>query len=145
MAILHPDDNASWPLTPTSPLTCVRRRSGKVWGHITSIIIDPETRRPAAAMVLVARTQVTQRVPWSLLIETDNGEGYRLKVGLGELALMAAEQRDTDSILVWHDGMDWLIRKDCDGYRTADLDSDTWTWGPPPGMTEEDLNLLFPS
>jgi hypothetical protein len=67
-------------------------------------------------MVLVARTQVTQPVPWSLLIETDNGEGYRLKVGVGELALIVAEKRDTDSILIWHDGMDWLIRKDCDGY-----------------------------
>jgi hypothetical protein len=127
------------------PVTCVRRRSGKVYGHITSIIIDRETRLPAAAMVLVARTQMTQRVPWSLLIETDNGEGYRLKIGVGELALMVAEKRDTDFILVWHDGMDWLIRKDCEGYRTAALDSDTWISGPPLGMTEEDLDLLFPS
>lgn len=145
MAILYPDDDASWPPTTASPLTCVRRRSGKVWGHIRSIIIDSETRFPVAAMVLVSRIQVTQRVPWSLLIETDNGEGYRLKVGVGELALIVAEKRDTDSVLIWHDGMDWLIRKDCDGYWTARLDGETWTSGPPPGMTEEDLNLLFPS
>ena len=145
MAILNPDDNVFWSSSTASPLTYVRRRSGKVWGHIRSVIIDPKTRFPVAAMVLVSRIQVTQRVPWSLLIETDNGEGYRLKVGVGELALIVAEKRDTDSVLIWHDGMDWLIRKDCDGYRTARLDGETWTSDPPPGMTEEDLNLLFPS
>jgi hypothetical protein len=58
--------------------------------------------------------------------------------------VIVPEKRDTDSVLIWHDGMDWLIRKDCDGYRTAALDGETWTSGPPPGMTEEDLVLLFP-
>lgn len=145
MAILYPDDDASWPPTTASPLTCVRRRSGKVWGHIRSIIIDSETRFPVAAMVLVSRPQVIQRVPWRFLVEADNGQGYRLNTGVGQLALMAQESCNTHSILIWHDGMDWLIRKECDGYRTAGLDSDTWTSGPPPGMTEEDLNLWFPS
>jgi hypothetical protein len=145
VAILYPDDNAFCLPTTASPVTCVRRRSGKVWGHIASIIIDRETRLPAAAIVLVTRTQVTQRVPWSLLIETDNGEGYRLKVGVGELALIVAEKRDTDSILFWHDRVDWLIQKTLDGYHARPIDSDTWISGPPPGMTEEDLDLLFPS
>src|SRR5437763_1128820 len=130
MAKVYPDKSASWPPSTASSVMCVRRRSGKVWGHITSIILDRETRLPVTAMVLAARTQVTHRVPWSFL--TDHGDGYRLKVGLGELALIVAEKRDTDSILIWHDGMDWLIRKDCEGYRFAAVDSDTWTSGPPP-------------
>jgi hypothetical protein len=143
-----------------SDVTCVRRRNGKIWGHITSILLDGETRIPIAAMVLVARTQLTEWVPWVYLGETT--AGYRLKVGVGELALITANKMSGASlkassgspsnpndkyasIIIRHDGMDWLIRKDSDGYKMAAIDSDTWILGPPPGMTEEDLTLLFTS
>ena len=78
-----------------------------------------------AAMVRVRRTGMTERVPWTMLTETENGEGYRLKVGLGELALMVSKPAQSDAVLIWHDGMDWLIGKDRDGYKTAAVDSDT--------------------
>ena len=143
MAQLYPDQKLSWSAL-ASPVTYVRRRSGKVWAQITSIIIDRETRLPIAAMVRVMRTQTIQRVPWTMLTEGPNGDGYRLKIGLGELALMAPETPRSDSVLIWHDGMDWLIQKDGDGYKTTPLDRDAWVSGPPPGMTEEDLGLLFP-
>jgi hypothetical protein len=143
-----------------SDLICVRRRNGKAWGHITSIILDREIGLPIAAMVLVARTQLIERVPWTYLTQTTHE--YRLKVGVGELALItvdkmggaapkassASASHPNDkyaSIMIWHDRMDWLIKKTPDGYHTGPLDSDTWISGPPPGMTEEDLDLLFPS
>lgn len=48
-----------------------------------------------------------------------------MKVGLGELAPVASEPAQSDAVLIWHDGMDWLIGKDRDGYKTAAVDSDT--------------------
>lgn len=143
MGKLYSDKSTSLLPLMASPVTCVRRRNGKLWGHITSIIIDPETHLPVSAMVLITATQIVQRVPWTVLI--DSGDGYRLKVGLGELALMAAEKSNTECVLIWHDGMDWLIQKDQDEYRTAALDDDTWVLGPPPGMTEADLDWFFTS
>ena len=82
-------DSSSLSPRTISDITCVRRRSGKVWGHIIAVIVDRETRLPIAANVLVAGTQKMQRVPWTYLARTNHG--YRLKVGTGELTLLTAE------------------------------------------------------
>ena len=64
---------------------------------------------------------------------------YRWRVG------DVAMTRDEDSVLIWHDRMDWIVRKRRDGCATAPVQSDTWTVGVPPGMTEKDVDLLFTS
>src|SRR6478672_5003884 len=86
MVELYSGHNSPSSLFQLPDATCVRRRNGKIWGCITSVIIDGKTCLPAAAIVLVERTQHTQRVPWSYL--QDTGNGYRLTVGIGELALL---------------------------------------------------------
>jgi hypothetical protein len=87
--MFDPGDSSPLSARTISDITCVRRRSGKVWGHIIAIIIDCETRLPVTANVLVAGTQRIQRVPWTYLARTDHG--YRLKVGTGELTLLPAD------------------------------------------------------
>jgi len=44
---------------------------------------------------------------------------------------------------VYHDGRDWAIEKHEGGYWCLPLDTDEWQEGLPPGMTVDDLNLLF--
>ena len=89
MAMFYPDNSGALSSRTVSDVTCVRRRSGKVWGHIIAVIVDRETQLPIAANVLVAKTQSTQRVPWAYLAYTDHG--YRLKVGTGELTLLTTD------------------------------------------------------
>jgi hypothetical protein len=43
---------------------------------------------------------------------------------------------------VWHDGMDWSVRKDGVLYWYRPIDADEWTPGVPPGMDELDIELL---
>ncbi|HJU04301.1 MAG TPA: hypothetical protein VJ692_04050 [Nitrospiraceae bacterium] len=45
--------------------------------------------------------------------------------------------------MVWHDGMDWVIQQDWDGYSYRSVDSYQWLPGVPPGMTILDAALLF--
>ena len=62
----------------------VYKRTGKPWGHLSRVLLDPVTHTPLAAEVILPFGQ-TERVPWTYL--DARGDGYRLKVGTGELAL----------------------------------------------------------
>jgi hypothetical protein len=44
---------------------------------------------------------------------------------------------------IWHDGVDWVIKQDWDGYFYRPVDSYQWLAGVPPGMTILDAALLF--
>jgi hypothetical protein len=44
---------------------------------------------------------------------------------------------------IWHDGKDWIIRRDGEAYSYCEMDSEEWRSGVPPGMTDHDAALLF--
>lgn len=56
------------------------------------------------------------------------------------MELGGAEVREK---IVYHDGRDWTIAKDEGDYWCLPLDTDEWQKGLPPGMTVDDLNMLF--
>lgn len=72
---------------------CVRPRHGRVWGHVTAVIREQETGAPVAACVRMIQTGVEQHVPWRYVVEV--GDGYRLTIGTGELALMTVPATST--------------------------------------------------
>jgi hypothetical protein len=45
--------------------------------------------------------------------------------------------------MVWHEGKDWMIRRDGEEYSFREIDSDAWNCGVPIGMTIDDAALLF--
>jgi hypothetical protein len=47
------------------------------------------------------------------------------------------------SVHVYHDSMDWMIRKNMGRYWHHRVDREVWKPGVPPGMEEKDLELLF--
>jgi hypothetical protein len=44
---------------------------------------------------------------------------------------------------VWHEGKDWMIRRDGEESSFREIDSDGWSIGLPLGMTLDDAALLF--
>lgn len=56
------------------------------------------------------------------------------------MKLGGAEVREK---MVYHDGRDWAIEKYDGDYWCLPLDTDEWQKGLPPGMTVDDLNMLF--
>ena len=62
----------------------VYKRTGKLWGHLSRVLLlDPTTTTRVAEVILPSGR--IERVSWSYL--DLHGDGYRLKVGAGELAL----------------------------------------------------------
>ena len=45
--------------------------------------------------------------------------------------------------MVWHEGKDWIIRRDGEEYSFRELDSEGWSLGVPLGMTLDDAALLL--
>jgi len=46
--------------------------------------------------------------------------------------------------MIYHEGCDWIIEKWGEGYWSFRLDGETWMQGTPPGVSREDLALIFP-
>ncbi len=46
-------------------------------------------------------------------------------------------------IVIWENAMDWSIKTDGDNYWHRAVDDEEWHQGPPPGMTEGDVECLF--
>ncbi len=45
---------------------------------------------------------------------------------------------------IYHDGRDWIIEKWGERYWSFPLDGQEWIQGLPPGLTVEDVSLMFP-
>jgi hypothetical protein len=67
----------------------VYKKTGKVWGHLRRIVLDPATATPRHAEVLLPFGRFVD-VPWPYLKPW--ADGYRLTVGEGELALTTMMQ-----------------------------------------------------
>jgi len=46
-------------------------------------------------------------------------------------------------MIIYHDGRDWAIEKREDRYWFLPLDANEWRVGLPPGITVDDLDMLF--
>ncbi len=60
------------------------KRNGKPWGHLSRVLLDQTALNPLIAEVVLPSGRIEQ-VSWTYLEKRE--DGYRLKVGDGELAL----------------------------------------------------------
>jgi hypothetical protein len=47
--------------------------------------------------------------------------------------------------MIWHDGRDWGIKRHGVAYWHRSVENGEWTAGLPPGLSEDDMALLFRS